>query len=153
MTEFHERLNQVKKIQNPLVLISIAVDIAYQSPRVFPVCAAIVSKLLSFLDNARVRREVLRKIRDKVSQLPNTGHMEIWLQRVSYPIDPAAPFRETLCHVVCGEDEPVWNSDWISSPKLIAAVAPKNMIDRRKLNALKPIVRPREIRVFAHEWY
>jgi len=153
LTEFHERLSREKTIQNPLVLISIAVDIAYQSPRVFPVCAAIVSKLLSCLANAASRRRVLRKIRDKASQLPNTGHMEIWLQRISHPIDAGVQYQERLCHIVCGEDEPIWNSDWISSVKLNAAVAPKNIIDRRKLKALKPVVRPVEIKIFAYERY
>ncbi len=153
LTHFHERLSRAKLIRHPLVLTSIAVDIAYQSPRVFPVCAAIVSKLLSFLENADARRRVLRKIRDKVSQLPNTGHMEVWLQRISHPIDPAVPFEEKLCQVVCGKKEPIWNSDWISSAKLKAAVAPKNIIDRKKLKALKAIVRPVEIRIFAYERY
>ncbi len=153
LTHYHERLSRAKTIQHPSVLISIAVDIAYQSPRVFPVCAAIVSKLLSCLENAASRRKVLRKIRDKVSQLPNTGHMEVWLQRISHPIDPAVPFEEKLCRVVCGQDEPIWNNDWISSKKLRTAVASKNIIDRRKLKALKPIVRPVEIRVFAYERY
>ena len=153
LTHFHERLSRAKTVQHPLVLISIAVDIAYQSPRVFPVCAAIVSKLLSFLENQASRRAVLRKIRDKVSLLPNTGHMEVWLQRISHPIDATVQFRERLCHVVCGKDEPIWNSDWISSRKLEAAVASKNIIDRRKLKALKPIVRPVEIKIFAYERY
>ena len=153
LTHFHERLSRAKRIQQPLALISIAVDIAYQSPRVFPVCAAVVSKLLSVLESKAARRNVLRKIRDKVSQLPNTGHMEVWLQRISHPIDATVQFQERLCHVVCGKDEPIWNSDWISSAKLKAAVKPKNIVDRRKLKALRPVVRPVEIRIFAYERY
>ncbi|GMU82480.1 MAG: hypothetical protein AMXMBFR47_23510 [Planctomycetota bacterium] len=153
LTNFHERLSSTRDIRHPLVLISIAVDIAYQSPRVFPVCAAIISKLLSVLENDAARRSVIQKIRAKLSQLPNTGHMEVWLQRISHPIDPSVPFEETLCHIVCGKDEPIWNSNWISSTSLRTVLASKNIINRRKLRALKRVVRPIEIRVFAYERY
>lgn len=152
LTDFHERLTRATSVQNPLVLISISVDVAYQSPSAFPVCAAIVSKLLTFLDRS-ARLSVIQKIRDKMSQLPNTGHMEVWLQRISHPIDPAVKFQEKLCRIVSGKVERIWNSDWISSTALKAAVDPKNIVDRRKLKALKPVVRPVEIRVFAYERY
>jgi RNA-directed DNA polymerase len=82
LAHFHERLSKVKKIHNPSVLISIAVDIAYSSPRTFPACAAILSKLLSALKNNAERETVIKKIHAKLSQLPNTGHMEVWLQRI-----------------------------------------------------------------------
>jgi hypothetical protein len=62
-------------------------------------------------------------------------------------------FQEKLCHIVCGKVESIWNSDWISSTKLKTAVAPRNIIDRKKLKALKPVVRPVEIRIFAYERY
>lgn len=153
LTYFHERLSRAKSIRHPLVLISIAVDIAYQSPCVFPVCAAIISKLLSVLKTNAARRSIIQKIRTKLSQLPNTGHMEVWLQRISHPIDPAVEFQEKLCQIVCGKDERIWNSDWVSSAKLKTAVAPKNIVNRKKLKALKPVVRPVEIRIFAYERY
>jgi len=153
LTNFHARLSRAKSIWHPLVLISIAVDIAYQSPRVFPVCAAIISKLLSVLNTKAARRGVIQQIGAKLSQLPNTGHMEVWLQRISYPIDSSVAFREKLCQIVCGNDERVWNNDWISSAKLKAAVATKHIIDRKKLKALKPVVPPVEIRIFAYERY
>lgn len=150
---FYKRLVKARTIRQPLSLISIAVDIAYHSPRTFPTCTAIISKLLSVLESNPARRGVIRKIHRKLSELPNTGHMEVWLQRISHPIDPSVAFEERLCHVVCGKDESIWNNDWISSTKLKAAVAPKNIIDRKKLKALKPIVRPVEIRIFAYERY
>ena len=153
LTEFHERLVKEEVIHNPMVLISIVVDIACESPRTFPVCAAIVSKLLSLLETKAKRQSVLDKIHDKVAQLPNTGHMEVWLQRISYPIDPAVTFKEKLCRVVCGQGDSIWNNEWISSTKLKTAIKSKNIIDQRKLKALKPVVLPIEVRIFAYERY
>ncbi|MCH8879909.1 MAG: RNA-directed DNA polymerase [Planctomycetes bacterium] len=153
LTYFHKRLIRAKSIRRPLALISISVDTAYQSPRVFPACAAIISKLLSVLENDDARRSVIRKIHKRLSQLPNTGHMEVWLQRISHPIDRTLAFQEKLCRVVCGKDEIIWNNDWLTSAKIKDTVASKNILDGRKLKALKPIVRPAEIEIFADERY
>lgn len=153
LTHFHERLSLTKRIHSPLVLISICADIAQQSPKTIPVCAAIVSNLLRVLENDKARKRVIAQIHAKLSQLPNTGHMEVWLQRISYPIDPAIMFQETLCRIVAGQEEDIWNSDWISSTDLKAAIAGPRIIDRATLKALKPVVRPAEIRLFAYERY
>lgn len=150
LSDFHKRLNETTKIRSLLPLISIAVDIAYTSPRVFPTCAAIVSKALSVLDSDVVRCGVIEKIYKKLSQLPNTGHMEIWLQRISHPYGARLSYREPLCQLVCGRDVIVWNNDWITSTKLRTALDPKKIVNRQRLKTIKPVVRPSEIRVFEY---
>jgi len=153
LSRFYERLNKAKPIHNPLALISIAVDIANSSPRTFPVCAAIVSRLLRELDTDEVRVEVIQKIHRKLAQLPNSGHMEIWLQRISHPYSGGLVFKECLCRLVDGKDVALWNNDWISSAKLKAALAPSQIVNWRKLKSLKPVVRREEIQIFSHERY
>jgi len=153
LTSFHERLSKTRSVQNPISLISIAVDIAYQSPRTFPVCAAIVSKLLSLLDSDEVRVQVIRKIYRKLSQLPNTGHMEVWLQRISHAYEPELEFNEPLCKLVRGEVVCIWNNDWISSVKLKSALAPGKLVDRKKLGTIKPVILPEEVVLFSYERY
>ncbi|MGD0906747.1 MAG: RNA-directed DNA polymerase [Candidatus Acidiferrales bacterium] len=153
LTHFHKRLSKAKCIQNARVLISIAVDIAYGSPRTFPVSAAIVSKLLSTLETDAERVDVIRKIHAKLSQLPNTGHMEVWLQRISHSFGSGIAYKENLCKLVEGEPVDIWNNDWITSKKLIAALDPAAIVDKRKLLALKPIIQPKEIEIFASERY
>jgi hypothetical protein len=140
-------------VQNPRVLISIAVDIAHNSPKTFPVCAAIISHLLTGLKSKTERVEVIRKIYAKLSQLPNTGHMEVWLQRISHYFEPKLGYKEALCQLVRGKPVVVWNNDWITSARLKAAIEPSKIVNRTKLKALKPIIRPREIGVFASERY
>lgn len=153
LTHFHQRLSKVKQISNPRVLISIAVDIAYTSPRTFPVCAAIISKLLSVLDTDDARIGVIQKVHSKLSRLPNTGHMEIWLQRISHSMEPEPKYREKLCQLVRGEPVELWNNDWITCAKLKAAVDPSKIIKKAKLHALKPVVKWSEIAVFKSERY
>lgn len=149
LAQFHERLTRVKRIQNPLVLISITVDIAYSSPRTFPVCAAIISKLLSALDSKDERVDAIKKIYRKLSQLPNTGHMEVWLQRISHSFEPKLDYKEQLCQLVKGKSVDVWNNNWITSTKLKAALDPSQIVNKSKLRALKPVIKPIEIALFA----
>lgn len=153
LTQYYERLNKAKRVQNPCVLISIAVDIAYSSPRTFPVCAAIVSKLLSVLKDNAERVNVIKKIHAKLSQLPNTGHMEVWLQRISHSFEPRLGYQETLCQLVKGKSVEVWNNAWITSAKLKAALEPSKIVDKAALRSLKPVIKPKEITVFASETY
>ena len=153
LTHFHERLNATKRISNPLVLISIATDIAYHSPKAFPVCSAIISKLLSVLPTKAARVNAIQKIHAKLSQLPNTGHMEAWLQRISHSFVPNLAYKETLCRLVKGDSVDLWNNDWLTSATLKAAIDPAKIVNKAKLRSLKPIVRPKEIELFASERY
>lgn len=153
LTHFHQRLIKTRRIQNPIALISIAVDIAYGSPKAFPVCAAIVSKLLSAIKTDSARTAVIRKIHQKLSQLPNTGHMEIWLQRVSHPFEPRFAYTEKLCMLVKGKTVQLWNNDWITAKKLKAALDPTKIVNEAKLRSLKPVVNPVEIALFTTERY
>ena len=153
LAHFHERLTRVKRIQNPRVLVSIAIDIAYTSPRTFPVCAGIVSKLLTALDTKDDRVKVIRKIYRKLSQLPNTGHMEVWLQRISHPLEPRLKYEEQLCKLVKNRAADIWNNDWITSTKLKAALDPSQIVSKSKLRSLKPVIKPIEIALFGASWY
>jgi hypothetical protein len=149
LDEFYKRLLPLKKVQNPLQLISIAIDIGYGSPRCFPACAAIVSKLLSTLPTEKEKLDALNRIRKKLNQLPNNGHLEVWLQRISYPVDRTIDYCEKLCSLVKGKRVDLWNNSWISDAKLKAAVDPASIVDTRQLKALRPIVRRSEFVPFA----
>ncbi|MCC6127187.1 MAG: RNA-directed DNA polymerase [Pirellulales bacterium] len=151
LSAFHERLNKSKAIQNPVVLISIAVDIAYGSPRTIPHCAAIVSKLLSMLGPNESTENIIGKIHGKLSHLPNMGHIEVWLQRISHPHGIRGIYREPICQLVEGAKVDLWNNDWISSNSLKKAIRPQEIVKRDVLDSLNPIVRPAEIRMFIRE--
>lgn len=153
LAHYHKRLNRGRRISNPLVLISITTDIAYNSPKTFPVCSAIISKLLSVLRSDSVRAAAINKIHAKLSQLPNTGHMEVWLQRISHSFVPDLRYGETLCQIVKGHSVTLWNSDWITSQKLKAVVDPSAIVDKAKLRLLKPVVTPKEVELFASGSY
>ena len=149
LDEFYKRLVVLRSVQSPMQLMSIAIDIGYASPRCFPACAAIVSKLLTMLQTKREKRAAIDRIRNKLKQLPNNGHLEVWLQRISLHFNPTIVYSEKLCNLVEGKKVALWNSTWITNSKLIASVDPSRIVNKRRLRALHPVVRRKEFVVFA----
>jgi hypothetical protein len=148
LQDYLSRLSHVKHIQNPLALISIAVDIAYNSPRTFPVVAAIMSRLLRFLKSDEERAEVIKKVHAKLSRFPNTGLMEVWLQRIGY-FYGVRDYKEKLCHIVMTDKERVlWNNNWIKSLELKESIETADIVDRVKLERMKPTVHRSEVDLF-----
>ena len=145
---YYKRLRRIKKIDRPFPLISIVVDIAYRNPRTYPISSAILSKLLSFLKTDCDKQKVINKIRSKFFQIPNTGHLDIWLQRISHSFAPGTEFDEPLCKLVGQENEGIWNSDWVSSKDLLMAIDANKIVHRTKFNEMSPIVPTEEVDLF-----
>lgn len=151
--DYHKRLEKVEKCERPLPLISIVVDIAYRNPKTYPICAGILSKLLDFLGSEDEKRIIIEKIQKKFSGIPNTGHMDIWLQRISFPFAPDMEYAEPLCGLVSGKDTLIWNNEWISSVALNKALDAKQIIDQKALQELEAIVPTDEVRLFlSKDW-
>jgi hypothetical protein len=148
MVDYYKRLTRCKTIHQPMPLISIAVDIAYRNPRTYPICSAILSKLLSFIESADEKRGIIKKIVKRFSQIPNTGHMEIWLQRISWPFAEDMEFEEPLCLLARGSAVSVWCNNWISSQKLKNALDAKQIFDRDIAKTIDPIVPIKEVELF-----
>lgn len=147
---YHRRISHLKKYEHAMPLISIVADIAYHNPRVYKVCAAILSILISFLETNQ-RQSVIEKTKRKFSQIPNTGHMQLWLQRISYRFAPETDFDEPLCRLTSGADEQIWNCDWISSTDLHNAVDAKKIINRQVFDELEAIIPVDEVEIFVEK--
>ena len=149
MQKFSSRLDKVDRCDSPLPLISIVVDIACRNPRVYPVAAALLSRLIGFIECDVEKCDVIARVRRKFGRLPNTEHMQTWLQRISYPFDPFIDFDTPICRLVLEDDVDVWNSTWITSPDLRAAVKAQLIVDREALADVPAIVRDDEFALFS----
>ena len=147
---FHSRLVRTKVIHQPLVLISIIIDIAYKNPRTYSISVAILSLLISFINDKKEKKMLILKIQAKFSKIPNTGHMEIWIQRATLPIDQNISYNEPICDLVLGKNSiKLWNNDWIRSPKLKKAMDAIAIIDNNEVKRLKPLILKEEVDLFA----
>jgi RNA-directed DNA polymerase len=151
LSDYHKRLLKAKrKPQDAMPLIAIVVDIAYRNPRTYSMAVAILSVLLGQLDSVKTKTQTLKSILKKFKRLPNTGHMEVWLQRASLPINKDIKFDEAICKLVAGEVVPLWNNDWISSTNLKKAVDSSKVVKKTKRDKLKPTIQVGEVDPFAY---
>ena len=148
LTRFEARLKGRRKVRNAHEMIAIVVDIAARNPRTYAICAAIISRLLPRVRSKSARKEVLRVIRRRFNKIPNTGHLQLWLQRITYPGNPKASYEEPVCRLVAGEDAKIWNSDWITSKPMKKLLDPATIVDAVMLKELAPTIEPDEVDLF-----
>jgi hypothetical protein len=145
--EFHS--NSVLERQ---VLVSMVANIAYENPRMYPICTTIISNLLSGLDKGDIG-EIIGLIQNKFSNEINTGYLDIWMQRLSYNIDPNLEYKNELCGLVTEKKDnlSIWCSAWIPE-KLRNIIKEKVIINRNKLEKMPPIIQQNEVDDFVNEY-
>ena len=148
--KFLRRISHLKQASatHYVPMIGIVVDIAYRNPRTYSVCAAILSTLITLTDGSENRKRIVNHIREKFNRLPNTGHMQIWLQRITLPQDRTMKFEEALCDIVAGQPRDLWNHAWISSPDLKKAMDASRVVDAAKRDTVPITIQPSEVDLF-----
>ncbi|STX50916.1 Reverse transcriptase (RNA-dependent DNA polymerase) [Legionella busanensis] len=148
LKQYYERLFKIKiGLGNVKVLLGITVDIAQKNPRSYPECAAIISCLISNIKYKKQKSELINKIHRKFEMTPNTGHLEIWLQRVSLRFYKEFKYEESICKKVMGKKINIWNCDWLST-KLSRLINEFDIVDQEVLNNLPDIIRANEVELF-----
>jgi len=134
-----------------IVLISVLVDIAYKNPRTYPIVSAILSKFIDFLPK-RKKEQVIKKILNKFKKIPNTGIMQLWLQRITIKLDSNFVYSEKLCNKVTDYDIVIWNSNWLSK-SLRDEINSCDLINEEKLEQIGAIIRSEEVELFDKSEY
>ncbi len=148
LNEFFNKIRSIKKSNESIpVLISILVDIAFKNPKTYPISAAILSKLLSKLKTKKEKGEVIDLIRTRFEKIPNTGHLQIWLQRITYKFDKSIEYGEHLCGKVLNQETEIWNSDWLNN-NLKEMIEGIEIVDRKKLARINSTISSVEVQLF-----
>lgn len=149
LTDYQKRLSKANLKQESLMpLIAVVADIAYRNPRIYAITAAILSILLAKIDNDDEKIATAKRIQKKFDKLPNTGHIQIWLQRVTLPISSDIKYSETLCKIVFDENIQLWNNSWINSSDLKSAIAAGKIVDKAARDQLAPTIHSDEFELF-----
>ena len=147
LDKFYNRIKGLEEIkENIKVLISILVDIAYKNPRTYPIVCALLSKLLTFLEEEQ-QVEILDEIKAKFKKIPNTGHIKIWLQRITLKIDREVEYEEVLCKRLNDDTVKIWNSDWLS-PEIESIVNDTDIIDETLIEEIDKVIQSNEVQLF-----
>lgn len=131
---------------NPQVLIAIVIDIAYNNPNTYPDIARIISKILKKTKQAE-KKELLDLMLRKFEKKTNSAMWDIWMQRISYPIDKNKEFGEKMTKVLSSKKISLWDSSWIKS-KSIKEILKKGFIDQKKLLNLSHEISKKETNIF-----
>lgn len=153
LTKFLEdRVYPIKifKEENSKVLVSVLVDIAYKNPRTYPVITAILSKILSLEINTSTVKEILNSIERKFDKLPNVGHLQVWLQRLTINQEREKNYPEKLCQKVTDNNIKIWNFDWITHNSLKKIIENNPIIDEQEIEEIERIIEPNEVKIFGY---
>ena len=153
LQKFYDRLKNKTTMKDIYQLISIVTDISYHNPKTYPSSAAIISKLVSYIDNKKKQKIVIEKVIRKFKKIPNTGHLDIWLQRVVIGFDGSIPFDEPICKLVANtSNKSIWKSDWLKED-FKKKIRDELIIDQQELNKVKGIPIKREEFMIFREGY
>lgn len=151
-TKFFNRIKGIKEYkQNIQVLISILVDIAYKNPKTYPIASAILSKLLSLIEKAETQEKILTAISTKFDKIPNTGHINLWLQRITIKIDRNKEYYEPLCKKVNDKSVQIWNSVWLNADfqKLLNETT---IINEQIIEQIDKVITSKEVEIFKTDY-
>lgn len=139
--------------ENFYVLVAIVVEIALHNPKVYNSTLSIVSKLIMFLDSEEKRKQMRKDVFEKLKVLPNTGHIQIWMQSITLKDDLADnvnPYDEPLCRLVFGINEHLWDNSWLP-PLLLQSFREELICNKTELEKISPVINIEDISLF--DWY
>lgn len=149
LDKFLKRVYPLKlfKEENSKVLVSILVDIAYNNPRTYPVITAILSSILALETDKKVVKEILDAIEKKFDKIPNIGHLQVWLQRLTLKSESEKEYDELLCKKVFDNNTQIWNTSWL--PQSLKEIFDKQpIIDMQLIEKTPQIIEPKEVQIF-----
>ena len=148
LDKFLSRIKDLTEInENIIVMIGVLVDIGYKNPRTYPIICAILSKFLSLIDNAPLRLEILNKIKSRFAKIPNTGHLKIWLQRITLKIDRTIQYGEGLCNKINDNNVQIWDSSWLNTA-INTTISSTAIISEEIIHEINSVINKTEISVF-----
>lgn len=138
LSEFYkERICKLNPVKNQVddipQLISIIVSIMIKNPNTVEISATILAKLFEFVESDEIPNFIDRVLK-KYQSLPNSGFVEIWLQRISLTVNRSKDYDNKICKKIKdGNSVKLWNSNWLKTNK---RVDENCFIDEDEINRL-----------------
>lgn len=129
---FHKAIKDEQKDYK--VLVSILVDIAYNNPRVYRGVCYCIGKIMQGIPETDEKSKIYKSINEKFKRIPNTGYMQVWLQRMTLGLNGKPEYDDKLCKLVAGDDNAsIWNSEWLKKSKAFGVMKNNNVINKETI--------------------
>ena len=81
--------------------------------------------------------------------MPNTGYLDIWLQRITYPFNPEMEYSEKLCKILQNPSNQtsIWNFNFLPQSEK-DRLARTSIINTKIAQSLSNIIKSSEFNVF-----
>jgi len=148
LDNYFDRIKKLEETKENLkVLISILIDIAFKNPKTYPSVCAILSKFLSLIEDEDEQEEILKKIKNRFAKIPNTGHIKLWLQRITIKINREIQYGEKLCNRVNDNSIKIWNSAWLNDD-INKIINETELIDENVIEKIDKVIDSDEFSLF-----
>ena len=150
---FYKKIEKNTKTKEDIeVLISILVDMGYRNPKIYPIFTAVLSKLLTLIEDDTKKEKILNSIMKRTEKVPNVGFLSIWMQRLTLKTSYPQQYIEPICKKIQDRTVLLWNSDWLeTSLKDIVVKTP--IVDDDIINKMPEIVMKEEVDAFVNKSY
>ena len=139
----HEAGQKLESYEKADVMLGIITNIAIRNPKYYNWSVAIISILLDYLAQSK-RKMTASTIVRKFEGIPNTGLLDIWLQRATFPEHPTRKYNEAFCKLVTLSAYPgnelLWSLSWITEPNLKRIIIKTPIINTNELQKLKTVI-------------
>ena len=153
LTEYQDRIKNLRGTpENLFVMSGIIADIAIKNPASFSICSAILSKFISLMANDADKNRVVQSIQRKFEQIPNTGLLQLWLQRITAKAHLDTTFTEPLCQKLDNVAVTIWNSQWLQQAYR-NIVDSAQIFDQTKFDDLDTVISADEVALFVSAGY
>ena len=166
--KLNKTINRLRKFEylhiNISVLTSILTDIAFKNPKIYSHYILILNRLLVITDDKELKEILLKNIEKKFDKIPNTEHLDLWLQRILLKTEDTEGIDMKsngklfkLIESVSSNDKKsikdnndIWKFDFIED-KTIKNVIKKNcIIDPKEIEDMDEIIPKKEVNIFGY---
>lgn len=155
LQEAREKL-EIQNISKQSILptTAILVNMLEKNPRLIPIIVPLIGDLTDNLP-LKSKPSIIRQILKKLSLIPNTGHLDIFIQNMTYTTLREQSFDERLTEVVRKDSKQknIWDNAWLNDKELRGKVEKISIIDRDVLNKTKWSMPAKETALFAKNYH
>lgn len=97
-------------------------------------------------------KKLVDDLHNKFKDIPNTGFIDIWLQRISIALGIRLNYKDQLTHAALAKVKmsDIWNCDWLQTDavKTLNAMTISNLKDEVAAKRISPVISREEVELF-----